>query len=63
MLEKRLYNSRALTAGLLVLAAMLTLLGRMVYLQVFAHQELTTLSDSNRVRLEPLVPTRGLQHY
>jgi penicillin-binding protein 2 len=44
-------------------AAILLLLGvaaRLVYLQVIDHAHFVTLSENNRLRLESVVPTRGL---
>ena len=42
-----------------VFVALLAVSGRLVYLQVLNHDRFTTLSESNRVRLQPLPPTRG----
>ncbi|HAR08219.1 MAG TPA: hypothetical protein DCR98_07380, partial [Cobetia sp.] len=36
------------------------LLARLLFLQVVEHDIYTTRSDKNRVRVEPLPPTRGL---
>ncbi|MCP4566677.1 MAG: penicillin-binding protein 2 [FCB group bacterium] len=36
------------------------LLGRMFYLQTFRHQNLYTQSENNRIRIQPVVPKRGL---
>lgn len=60
VLESRLFNRRAAVSLLFVAAALITLFGRLIYLQVYAHQQLTTLSEKNRVSWEPLPPTRGL---
>lgn len=58
--EARLFSQRALVAMAFVLLALLALAGRMAQLQVLQHEHFTTLSDNNRVRLQPLPPTRGL---
>jgi len=58
--ESRLFGRRAVIALALALAALLTLVGRLIYLQVVNHTHYTTLSENNRVKLQPLPPTRGL---
>ena len=58
--ENQAFLNRAIVAGLLVLAAVLVLLWRMVQLQVIDHGHFTTLSRENRVKVLPLPPTRGL---
>jgi penicillin-binding protein 2 len=58
--ESRLYDRRAITAGILVILAILGLIVRLVQLQVLDHEHFRTLSLDNRVKLEPLPPTRGL---
>jgi penicillin-binding protein 2 len=47
-------------SGILVLAALSMVLVRLFYLQVVDHQHYTTLSTSNRVRLEAISPPRGM---
>jgi penicillin-binding protein 2 len=58
--ESRLVMNRAIVmlvfAGILVLV----LFARLVYLQVIAHEHFTTLSEDNRVKLQPIPPNRGL---
>jgi penicillin-binding protein 2 len=58
--ESQVFLNRVIIAGLLVCAAALTLVSRMVQLQVVDHQHFTTLSRENRVKVLPLPPTRGL---
>lgn len=58
--ETQTFSRRAAIALLLVFGGMLVLVGRLVYLQVIRHEHFTTLSEDNRVKLEPLAPTRGL---
>jgi penicillin-binding protein 2 len=52
--EYRLILSRAIVmlvfAGILILV----LFARLVYLQVIAHEHFTTLSEDNRVKLQPI---------
>lgn len=58
--ESRLFTRRAVIAGVLVLAAMLAVIARLVQLQIGNYTHLSTLSRDNQVRLEPLPPSRGL---
>jgi len=60
LFESRLFVQRSVQA--LVFAALLfaALFGRLVYLQVVAHEHYTTLSDDNRIKILPLPPNRGL---
>lgn len=60
LFESQLFLSRAIVSGILVVIVLLVLAGRMFYLQVANHEHFTTLSKDNRVKLEPLPPTRGL---
>ena len=58
--EERLFIRRAVVSFIFVALGLSALVGRLVYLQVFNHQYFTTLSENNRVSLQPLPPTRGL---
>jgi len=58
--ERRLVQRRLLWSVLLLLLCMALLLGRIYTLQVVKHEEFHTLSDKNRIRLQPIPPTRGL---
>ena len=60
LLEANLFSRRALIAVVLVMGALLTLVGRLAYLQVNSHDHFSTLSENNRVKLQALPPTRGL---
>ncbi len=57
--ESELFFRRVLFALFAVFLGLFTVAGRLVYLQVLNHERFTTLSDGNRVRLQPLPPTRG----
>ncbi len=59
-LEGRLFNRRLLTSLFAITLLLLLLLLRLTELQLQEHQHYTTLSRGNRVKLEPLPPTRGL---
>ena len=58
-IESELFFRRVLITLFAVFLALLSVSGRLVYLQVLNHDRFTTLSESNRVRLQPLPPTRG----
>ena len=60
LFESQLFLSRAIVSGILVLVLLMVLVGRMFYLQVMSHDHFITLSKDNRVKLQPLPPTRGL---
>ncbi|MCP5419397.1 MAG: penicillin-binding protein 2 [Gammaproteobacteria bacterium] len=57
--ERRLFSRRALLALFLVLAGLVGLVVRLAYLQIVHHDLFVTLSESNRIKLRPLPPTRG----
>ncbi len=59
-LETRLVRNRLIAAALIVLVLMIVVLVRLYILQVVEHEYFTTLSNSNRVSLKALPPTRGL---
>ncbi len=58
--EQRLFNKRIIWAltGLLLLTGLLT--SRLINLQVVEYQRYTDLSHGNRIRIQPLAPTRGI---
>lgn len=58
--EARLIYGRIYIAGILVFLLSLVLLSRVFYLQIIQHDHFTTLSQHNRVKIEPIPPTRGL---
>ena len=60
--EKLLFRGRAFVAIMGVILLSTLLLGRFYYLQVVQHETYTTLSDRNRVQVQPVSPTRGLIH-
>ena len=58
--ESALFRNRAI-AGFLLIATCLALLGaRFFYLQVSRHEEFSSRSDSNRISIRRIVPSRGL---
>ncbi len=58
--ETRLIQRRLILSAVIVLVLMSIVLGRLYVLQVVEHDYFSTLSNSNRVRLKALPPTRGL---
>ena len=58
--ESQGFLNRAIVAGMLVVAAVLLLVWRMLQLQIVNHEHFTTLSRENRVKVVPVPPTRGL---
>lgn len=57
--ESELFFRRALVMVLAVFLGLLAVASRLVYLQVLNHERFTTLADGNRIRVQPLLPTRG----
>ena len=54
------FRARVLVAGLAVLCAFALLASRLVYLQVYRHDDLNEQAESNRTAVVPIVPNRGL---
>lgn len=58
--ERRLFQRRALVALVVVLTLIGVLIARLYYLQILNHTNFTTLSEKNRVQVQPIAPPRGL---
>jgi penicillin-binding protein 2 len=58
--EQRLFISRCVVAAGVVAALTLLVVGRLVQLQVVQYDVYSAQSQGNRIRLLPVVPTRGL---
>ena len=58
--ETRVFARRAVVSVFLVILLIVLLISRMVYLQVLQFEKYSSLSDENRVSVEPVAPTRGL---
>ena len=54
------FRARVLVASLVVLLSFALLAGRLVYLQVYRHADLSEQAESNRTAIVPIVPNRGL---
>ncbi|MCG6888497.1 MAG: penicillin-binding protein 2 [Gammaproteobacteria bacterium] len=59
-LENRLIRRRLVLAAVFTVMLLSLVLGRLYVLQVLEYEHFSTLSDSNRVRIKALPPTRGL---
>jgi penicillin-binding protein 2 len=58
--EKQLFVVRGIAAAVIAGLLLLVVAGRLFYLQVFKHDYYATLSQGNRIRTEPIPPSRGL---
>lgn len=57
--EKRIYRNRVMISMGIVSVFMLLLIARYAYLQINSYQQFSTAADQNRIRLQPLAPSRG----
>ena len=58
--EKRLFGRRIIAATLVITFCASALIARLAYLQILRHDYFTELSQGNRIRIDPLPPSRGL---
>src|SRR5262245_2656900 len=58
--EQRLFGRRLIAATLVVMICAVALFARLFYLQVLRHDYFSELSQGNRIRIDPLPPSRGL---
>jgi penicillin-binding protein 2 len=58
--ENRLFAVRSIIAGVISAALLVLVAGRLFYLQVLKYDYYHTLSQGNRIRTEPIPPSRGL---
>ncbi|MBI2772444.1 MAG: penicillin-binding protein 2 [Burkholderiales bacterium] len=54
------FRARVLVMSIAVLVAFVLLAARLVYLQVFRHEDLSEQAENNRTAVVPIVPNRGL---
>ena len=54
------FRARILVASLIVLVAFSLLVARLVFLQVYRHEDLSEQAENNRTAVVPIVPNRGL---
>ncbi len=58
--ENRVFLSRVVAVFSLIVILTLVLIGRLVYLQVVGHEHYASLAKDNRIKIEPVPPTRGI---
>ena len=58
--EQRLFGRRVIAATTVILLFVAALATRLVYLQVIRHDYFSDLSQGNRIRIDPIPPSRGL---
>ena len=58
--DARLVRQRVIVGGALVLLLIGVLIARLYYLQVVQYEHHSTLSENNRVHVQPIPPNRGL---
>lgn len=58
--ESRVFLSRVVAIFVFISLLMLGLMGRLVYLQIVGHEQYATMAKSNRIKIAPLPPTRGI---
>lgn len=54
------FRARMLVVGLVVVLAFMLLASRLIYLQVWRHEDLKEQAENNRTAIVPVVPNRGL---
>jgi penicillin-binding protein 2 len=54
------FRARVLVASVFVVGCLLLLASRLVYLQVYRHEDLKEQAENNRTAIVPIVPNRGL---
>jgi penicillin-binding protein 2 len=59
-LELQVYRNRVVIAAVCCLLAVMLLVVRLFVLQISQHDVFSTLSQNNRLRIEPVPPNRGL---
>lgn len=59
-MEQQLIRQRVVVIIVLIALLLTLFVGRIFYLQFNKHEHFTTLSEHNRVRVEPIPPIRGL---
>ncbi|MGZ5050667.1 MAG: penicillin-binding protein 2 [Methylobacter sp.] len=60
LVESRLFINRIIAASVVMLLLSTALIVRLVYLQIVGHEHYATLAKDNSIKIEPLVPTRGI---
>ncbi len=60
LLENRIFLSRIVSIFAFILILTAILIGRLIYLQIAGHEHYATMSKSNRIKMMPIPPTRGI---
>ena len=60
LVESRLFLNRIIASFIVILLLTSGLITRLVYLQIVGHEHYATLAKDNSIKIEPLVPTRGI---
>lgn len=60
LVENRLFLNRIAAAFITILLLTSGLVIRLIYLQIAGHEHYATLAKENSIKIEPLVPTRGI---
>lgn len=60
LLESRLFLRRSIAAMVASGLLLAVLVGRLIYLQVIGYEHYKTLSEDNRIKIQPVPPNRGL---
>jgi penicillin-binding protein 2 len=58
--EQRLFLRRTIASGIIVVGLTAIVIGRLTQLQVLDYEYFSAQSQGNRIRVQPLPPTRGL---
>lgn len=58
-LERRIFKNRVIVATIIIFLGLFALILRYAHLQVTQHEKFKTQADTNRIRLEPIPPSRG----
>jgi penicillin-binding protein 2 len=60
LVENRLFLNRIAAAFITIILLTSGLVVRLIYLQIVGHEHYATLAKENSIKIEPLVPTRGI---
>jgi penicillin-binding protein 2 len=60
IVENRIFLGRVVAIFLFILLLITALVIRLIYLQVVGHEQYTSMAKSNRIKLAPIPPTRGI---
>ncbi|MFA6053521.1 MAG: penicillin-binding protein 2 [Methylobacter sp.] len=60
LVESRLFLNRIIVAFIVIILLTVGLIVRLTYLQIAGHEHYATLAKDNSIKIEPLVPTRGI---